>query len=125
MLFGEIAYYPKAFGVAGGLIVIFAIITFFYWGKSRETLEGRARLAADFRAIGYLLLIVNSYSLVCSLLGSPFSGLYFPEKVMAEGTLPIAYSQGLKSAYYFAGSFIFFFLASYLEAKENKQKKAM
>ncbi|MHC4446119.1 MAG: hypothetical protein ACYTA5_26290 [Planctomycetota bacterium] len=38
----KLAYYPTAFGIFGGLIVVLFIATLWFWAKRRRTLQGTA-----------------------------------------------------------------------------------
>jgi hypothetical protein len=115
------AYYPVAFGIAGGILTLLFVAYLWYWGKLRANLDGGpAQLAADFRAISAILIITTAASLVGPILGGPFLGLYFPERVIANNILPYAYATGLKIAYMFVFFLFFLFLANYVEAKAAK-----
>jgi hypothetical protein len=118
-----LGYYPVLFGISGGFILLLFFATLWYWAKKRSTLEGTARTAADFQLVSYVFFLFVAM-LMCMLLGNPFSGLYFPEKVrLFDWALPAAYSMGAKAAIYLALGFLFTFLSHYkaaqAEAKTN------
>jgi hypothetical protein len=117
LLFPLLGYYPLLFGISGGLILLFFFATLWYWAKKRSTLRGPARTAADFQLVGYVFFLFVAM-LMCSLLGNPFSGLFFPEKVrLFDWALPAAYSMGTKAATYLALGFLFTFLSHYKAAQ--------
>ena len=117
LLFPLLGYYPLLFGISGGLILLFFFATLWYWAKKRSMLEGPARTAADFQLVSYVFFLFVAM-LMCSLLGNPFSGLYFPEKVrLFDWALPAAYSMGTKAAIYLALGFFFTFLSHYKAAQ--------
>jgi hypothetical protein len=112
-----LGYYPLVFGLAGGLILLFFFGTLWYWAKKRGTLEGAARIAADFQLVSTVFFLFVAM-LMCMVLGNPFSGLYFPEKVrLFDWALPAAYSMGTKAAIYMALGFLFTFLSHYKAAQ--------
>lgn len=111
-----LGYYPVLFGMSGGLILLFFFGTLWYWAKKRSTLEGAARTAADFQLVSYVFFLFVAM-LMCMVLGNPFSGLYFPEKVLALNALPVLYSMGTKAAIYLALGFLFTFLSQFKAAQ--------
>jgi len=103
------------FGLIGLLITLLFIAIVWYWGKNRVTLMGSARNVADFQLIGYIFFFAASIS-ICALLGYPIStnrGLFFPEKVIAAGSLPMMYALGIKIGVYLVLGFFFNFLSMY------------
>jgi hypothetical protein len=117
LLFPLLGYYPLVFGISGGLILLFFFAALLYWAKKRSALEGPARTAADFQLVSYVFFLFAAM-LMCSLLGNPFSGLYFPEKVrLFDWALPVAYSFGTKAAIYMALGFFFTFASHYKAAQ--------
>ncbi len=109
------SYSVIGFGLIGLLITLLFIAIVWYWGKSRVTLMGSARTAADFQLIGFIFFFAASIS-VCALLGYPIytnPGLYFPEKVIDAGTIPKMYALGIKTGMYLVLGFFFNFLSIY------------
>lgn len=82
-----LGYHPVAFGVSGGIILVLFFAVLWLSAKKRRTLTGVARTAADFLTLSYVFFVLTAF-LMCTLLGNPYSGLYFPEKVIAENALP-------------------------------------
>jgi hypothetical protein len=119
----KLAYYPAAFGMLGGLIVVLFIATLWYWAKKRKALEGPAKTAADYQIISYMFFLVAAAT-ACAILGNPFFGLYFPEKVLEskDELMPMAYSMGIKLAVYFTLGWLFAFLSQYKAARESKKE---
>jgi len=123
-----IAMFPETMGfsvIGFGLIGLFITLLFiaivWYWGKHRVTLMGPAKTAADFQLIGYIFFFAASIS-VCGLLGYPIStnpGLFFPEKVIAAGSLTKMYSLGIKIGVYLVLGFFFNFLSVYKAEKSR------
>jgi len=121
MFFSTMAYYPVMFGLLAGLIVLSFIAILWYWGKRRVTLKGPARTAADLQLIGYLFFIMAAGN-TCTILGNPFWGLYFPEKVLETNALPIAYSFGIKLIIYFTLGWLFIFLSHYKASQMTEEQ---
>ena len=108
-------YYPVVFGIAGGLILIFFYLTVWFWIKNRKKSSENQKLAADFQFLSYIFFLLLAIQL-CAILGNPFSGLYFPEKVIRDGSISFHYSMGLKSIIYFVLAWLFTFLSHYKTA---------
>lgn len=111
-----LGYYPVAFGVSGGLILLFFFAVIWLCAKKRRSLEGAAWTAADFQLFSYVFFLLTAL-LMCTLLGNPYSGLYFPEKVIEQKALPWHYAFGTKAAVYLVLAWVFTFLSHY-EARE-------
>ena len=112
-----LGYYPVLFGMSGGLILAFFFAALWYWAKKRRTLEGPAGTAADFQLVSYVFFLFVAF-FMCMLLGNPFMGLYFPEKVgLFDWALPAAYSMGTQAAICFALGWLFTFLSQYKAAQ--------
>jgi len=107
-----LGYYPVVFGISGGLILVFFFTALWYWARNRRTLEGPAKTAADLQLVSYVFFLLTA-SVLCALLGNPFSGLYFPEKVLQHNALPFHYSMGTKVVIYLALGWLFTFLSQY------------
>ena len=117
LILPTLGYFPVLFGISGGLILLFFFAALWYWAKKRSVLKGPARTAADFQLVSYVFFLFVAM-LLCSLLGNPFSGLYFPEKVqLFDWAYPAAYSFGTKAAIYLALGFLFTFLSHYKAAQ--------
>ena len=112
-----LGYYPLVFGISGGLILVFFFAALWYRAKQRRMLEGVARTAADFQLVSYVFFLLVALHM-CMLLGNPFFGLYFPEKVLLfDWALPAHYSMGTKAVIYFALAWLFTFLNHYKAAQ--------
>jgi len=111
MLFpATLRYYPVLFGISGGLILVLFFAAAWYWANRRRMLKGAAKTAADYQLVGYVFFLFTAL-LMCSLLGNPFSGLFFPEKVLEQAALPFHYAMGTKAVLYFALGWLFTFLS--------------
>lgn len=108
-------YYPFAFGIGGFFILIFFIGILWYWAKNHRNLKESDKLASVFQLIGYIFFFLIPL-LICALLGNPFSGLYFPEKVLEQASLPYYYSFGFKALIYFILAMFFTLLSQYLKS---------
>jgi hypothetical protein len=99
-------HHPPVFGVVGGVILALFILTVWFWAKSRASLEGPAKRAADLRLTGYVWLIISMWYL-CGTVGAPYlTGL----KQLDPGSpVPVIV--------YLALAWLFLFLAQYTEAK--------
>jgi len=117
-------YYPAVFGILGGLIMALFLGAVWVWARRRPDLEGEARTAADLQMVSWVFFFLAA-NLSCALLGNPFSGLYFPEKLLESGALAWHYSTGTKIALYFALGLLFTFLSQYVlrkaESNEDRQ----
>ena len=103
-------YFPLVFGIGGGLILLFFFMTIWFWAKKRRSQKDLAFIADDFQLLSYVFFMLLAINL-CALVGNPFSGLYFPEKVIRDQSLPFLYSIGLKSMIYFVLAWLFAFLS--------------
>lgn len=110
-------YYPVVFGIGGALILIFFFLTTWFWLKTREKRNEDQKLASDLQFLSYIFFLLMAIQL-CALLGNPFSGLYFPEKVIRDSSIPFYYSMGLKIIIYLVLGFLFTFLSHYLSLKK-------
>lgn len=90
-----LGYAPVMFGVGGGIILILFLATLWTWAKRRGRLEGAAATSADLAFAGLLCFFATA-PLICALLGNPYSGLYFPERVIDQNALPWHYAMGTK-----------------------------
>lgn len=115
-----LGYYPIMFGILGGLILVLFFGILWIWAKGRQKLEGSARTAADLQTISYMFFFAAA-SLICTLLGNPFTGLYFPEMVLEYSSLPYSYSFGTKIIVYLALGWLFALLGHY-KAVQGKSK---
>lgn len=123
MLFpATLGYYPTMFGIGGGLIYVFFFVALWYWAKNRRKLNGAIKIAADFQLASYVFFLLTA-SLICSLLGNPYSGLYFPAKVMQYNALPFYHSMGTKVLIYFTLGWLFSFLSQLMTYKHGRQFK--
>lgn len=112
---GQYKTYVVAFGLFGGLIAVLFIAMVWFWARQRKAPEEPAKNAADLQLIGYMFFLAAAWSM-CGVLGNPFHtnpGLYFPEKVLEAGSLPLMYSQGLKVSLYMVLGFAFGLLSHY------------
>ncbi len=116
--FPTLDYFPVVFGVSGGLIVVLFLAVLWFWAKSRMALDGSARTAADLQLASHVFFLLTA-SLACGLLGNPFSGLFFPEKVLDQDALPYHYSMGTKMAVCFVLGWLCTFLSQYLRSRES------
>jgi hypothetical protein len=114
-------YYPVVFGISGGLILMFFFATLWFWARNRIKLVGSAKTAADLQLVSYVFFLLSA-SVMCALLGNPYSGLYFPERVMRFESLPFHYSMGTKVAIYFSLGWLFNFLGQYVRSRDKHQQ---
>lgn len=121
MMFPQrLGYYPVVFGISGGLILIFFFATIWFWARNRRTLDGSAKTAADLQLISYVFFLLSA-QVMCALIGNPYSGLLFPERVIQFESLPFHYSMGTKVAIYIALGWIFNFLSQYVRGRDKHQ----
>jgi hypothetical protein len=119
----KLGYYPAAFGMLAGVILVLFIALLWCWGKQRRRLEGLAAIAADYQLISYIFFLAAAAT-TCGILGNPFFGLYFPQKVLESKAelMPMAYSMGIKLIVYFILGWLFAFLGQYKSAQVSKIK---
>ncbi|MCP4261380.1 MAG: hypothetical protein GY774_28345 [Planctomycetes bacterium] len=121
MMFPQtLGYYPVVFGISGGLILIFFFATLLFWARNRKTLDDSAKTAADLQLFSYVFFLLSA-QVMCALIGNPYSGLFFPERVMQFESLPFYYSMGTKVAIYITLGWIFNFLSQYVRSKDQHQ----
>jgi hypothetical protein len=118
-----LGYYPVVFGISGGAILFLFLAALWYWGSNRPRLDTAAKTSSDFQMASYVFFFLAA-SMLCSTLGNPFSGLYFPDKVIRDDALPWHFSMGLKIVGYFVLGFLFNFLSQYVShASPHKQAR--
>ena len=104
-------YYPPFFGISGGLILAFFLLTLWLWAKRRTQLDGAAATAEDFRLVGYLFFLAGMWYL-CGVLGPP-NYLLNTEKVQQFGSLMGAQSLAMQVFLYLVLGWLFTFLSQY------------
>lgn len=119
-----LGYYPVFFGASGGLILLFFLAALLYWGRNRRGLAVEGRAPGDLQMLSYVLFFVAA-SMLCSTLGNPYSGLYFPERVLEDDALPWHYSMGVKIVTYFVLGFLLNFLSQYMTHRARRQRSAI
>jgi hypothetical protein len=124
LLVPTLDYHPVLFGISGGLILLLFLAVLWYWARNRRGLDPATRTSSDLQMASYIFFFVAA-SMLCSTLGNPFSGLYFPEKVLQVDALPWHYSMGTKIVGYFVLGFLFNFLSQYVAHKNRRQHSAI
>lgn len=124
LLVPTLGYYPVFFGVSGGLILVLFLAVLWYWARNRRSLDESARISSDLQMASYVFFFAAA-SMLCSTLGNPFSGLYFPDKVLRDDALPWHYSMGVKIVSYFLLGFLFNFLSQYVSLKRRRRRSAV
>lgn len=104
-------YYPPFFGISGGLILAFFLLTLWFWAKRRTQLDGTAATAADFRLVSYLFFLAGMWYL-CGVLGPP-NYLLNTEKVQQFGSLQSAQTLAMQVFIYLVLGWLFTFLSQY------------
>jgi len=56
-------YSPPVFGIGGSLILLSFIGMLWMWAKERAALEGSSTIAADFRMVGYVFMLMAAWYL--------------------------------------------------------------
>ena len=64
------SYNPAVFGIGGGLILLFFLLSCFDWAKTRQHLEPAMKTASDLRLAGHVCFFIAAWGL-CGLLGAP------------------------------------------------------
>ena len=112
-----LGYYPVLFGIAGLFVVTLFFAVLWYWAQNHRNLKGPAKTASVYQLISYVFFFLIAL-LMCTLLGNPFSGLFFPERVLEQDSLPFHYSFGTKAAIYFVLAMFFSFLSQYKNVQQ-------
>jgi MFS family permease len=119
-----LGYYPVFFGLSGGLILLLFLAVLWYWARNRRALDAASRTSSDLQMASYVFFFVAA-SMLCTTLGNPFSGLYFPDKVLRVDALPWHYSFGTKIVVYFVLGFLFNLLSQYLSHQNRRKHSAI
>jgi hypothetical protein len=64
------SYNPALFGIGGGLILLFFLVSCLDWAKTRQHLEPTMKTASDLRLAGHVCFFFAAWGL-CGLLGAP------------------------------------------------------
>ena len=112
-----LGYYPRVFGIGGGLILALFLIIVWFWTKRFLLLEGSARTAAGFQLAGYVFFLVAMWYL-CGLLGPPVY-LLNTDKVQQFGSLRSAHAEAVKILIYFILGWLSLFLSHYKLRKQQ------
>lgn len=64
-------YYPRLFGISGGLILLSFFGILWLWARERLALNGRPTAAADLRLTGYVFLLMGTW-FACGIGAAPF-----------------------------------------------------
>ena len=56
-------YFPPLFGIGGSLILLSFIGILWLWAKERMALKGSSTIAADFRLVGYVFMLIAAWYL--------------------------------------------------------------
>ena len=64
-------YYPRLFGIGGGLILLSFFGILWFWARDRLTLRGKSTAPADFRLAGYVFLLMGTW-FACGIGAAPF-----------------------------------------------------
>jgi len=100
-----LVYAPAMFGIGGGIILVLFIATLWQWAAQRRHLIGDAAQAADLSLAGLLCFFATA-PMLCAMLGNPYSGLLFPERVMQDNALPWHYAMGSKILVFLIGGWV-------------------
>lgn len=68
------SYNPALFGIGGGLILLFFLLSCLDWAKTRQHLGPAMKTASDLRLAGHVCFFFAAWGL-CGLLGAPAFGL--------------------------------------------------
>lgn len=118
LLVPTLEYYPSGFGILGGLIVVLFLGALLFRARNRRHLDPTAKTASDLQMASYIMFFVAATT-TCSLLGNPFGGLFFPERIIQEASLPWYYSMGTKIAVFFTLGFLFNLLSQYVSHRNR------
>jgi len=121
LLIPTLSYYPVGFGVLGGLITALFLGALLVRARNRRDLEPSERTASDLHMAATIMFFVAATT-SCSMLGNPFGGLFFPERIIHDGSLPWYYSMGSKIAVFFTLGFLFNFLSQYVSYRHRSSR---
>ncbi|MFC1982738.1 hypothetical protein ACFLV5_03020 [Chloroflexota bacterium] len=71
MVLTQLRYLPPLFGVGGTLILLFFFGILWLWAKERMALKGSSTVAADFKLIGYVFMLMAAW-FTCGIGSQPF-----------------------------------------------------
>lgn len=64
-------YYPRLFGIGGGLILLSFFGILWLWARERRALDGASTAATDLRLTGYVFLLMGTW-FACGIGAAPF-----------------------------------------------------
>lgn len=64
-------YYPRLFGIGGGVILLSFFGILWLWARERRALKGTSTAAADLRLTGYAFLLMGTW-FACGIGAAPF-----------------------------------------------------
>jgi len=67
----SLGHIPPLFGIGGTLILLFFIGILWLWAKERMVLKDASVIAADFKLVGYLFMLIAAW-LICGIASWPF-----------------------------------------------------
>ena len=109
------------FGVMGISIIVSVLLTFWFTSKSRHRLDKAARVAMDFKLLGYLCFGIVTWQ-VCGFANAPGFAIY-PEKMIELGVQPFAVGQLKSIMIYFIVGWILTAIGFYKSMKHTGSEK--
>jgi len=110
------------FGVMGISIIVFVLLTFWFTSKFRNRLDKAARVALDFKLLGYLCFGIVTWQ-VCGFANAPGFAIY-PEKMIELGVKPFAVGQLKSIMIYFSVGWILTAIGFYKSMKHKRSETA-
>jgi len=113
MTVGNFGHFPPLFGIGAILILLSFTGILWLWAKERMALAGSSPVAADFRLVGYICMLIAAW-FTCGIASQPYWKMY-------EGQAPIS---PIHVMIFLVLGWIFLFLSHYkatqLKKTENK-----
>jgi hypothetical protein len=108
------------FAVMGISIIVSVLLTFWFTSEFRYRLDKEARVAMDFKLLGYLCFGIVTWH-VCGFANSPGFAIY-PEKMIELGVQPFAVGQLKSIAVYFTVGWILTAIGFYKSMRYSKSE---
>ncbi|MFC2089059.1 hypothetical protein ACFLSX_05595, partial [Calditrichota bacterium] len=118
-IWSQSVLYSVLYGIGGGLILFSFCTSICYLTKVRIQSKSSNRIILDFRALGYIFLLITAWGL-CGLLGIPSFGLR-SEHLLEYKSIHIMINMSVKVLVCFTLGWICLALSQYFEYRQLKE----